>query len=157
MTVGLVLGVGAAPAGAVVALCVPMAALPVALAGTQLVAGAASGLSVSPNQTQVLQHAPAEAAGVGGGILQMAQRIAAAVCFSAVSAVHLHTAPGPPQGSHSRAGYALASCVCAGLLAVALVLSPLRRAATRTDPAARRGTGAWAEPCSPLRPPSPRT
>jgi sugar phosphate permease len=96
-----------------------------AFAATQLLSGVAGGLAVSPNQTQVLQHAPAEAAGVGGGILQMAQRIAAAVCLSAVSAVYLHAATGSP-----RAAYALASCVCAGLLAVALALSRLRRSAT---------------------------
>ncbi|MEV6508594.1 MFS transporter [Streptomyces sp. NPDC051642] len=124
VSVGLTLGICAALAGAVAALCVPDAGLPLAFATTQLLSGAAGGLAVSPNQTQVLQHAPAEAAGVGGGILQMAQRIAAAVCLSAVSAVYLHAATGSP-----RTAYALASCVCAGLLAVALVLSRLRRPA----------------------------
>ena len=108
--------------------------------------GVAGGLTVSPNQAQVLQHAPAEAAGVGGGILQMAQRIAAAVCLSAVPAVYLHAASGPPGGSHPRAGYALASCVCACLLAVALLLSLLRRAATppplRGEEPATRGADA---------------
>ncbi|MGW4965643.1 hypothetical protein ACWEPL_51205 [Nonomuraea sp. NPDC004186] len=34
---------------------------------------AAAGLVISPLQASVLQHAPAEAAGVAGGILQMAQ------------------------------------------------------------------------------------
>ncbi|MFJ9376561.1 MFS transporter [Streptomyces sp. NPDC101455] len=124
VNVGLTLGICAALAGAVAALHVPDAGLPPALAATQLLSGAAGGLAVSPNQTQVLQHAPAEAAGVGGGILQMAQRIAAAVCLSAVSAVYLHAAGGSP-----RTAYALASCVCAGLLAVALALSRLRRPA----------------------------
>ncbi|WP_264300198.1 MFS transporter [Streptomyces phaeolivaceus] len=137
VTVGLALGIGAALAGAVIALSVPTAALPVALAGTQLLAGAASGLSVAPNQTQVLQHAPAEAAGVGGGILQMAQRIAAAVCLSAVSAVYLYAAPGPPGDGHARTGYAFASCVCAALLAVALVLSLLRGATTSSRTSTR--------------------
>ncbi|WP_033279869.1 MFS transporter [Streptomyces sp. NRRL F-525] len=122
---GLILGICAALAGSVAALHLPAAGLPLAFAATQLLSGAGGGLAVSPNQTQVLQHAPAEAAGVGGGILQMAQRIAAAVCLSAVSAVYLHSATGSP-----RAAYALASCVCAGLLAVALVLSRLRRSAT---------------------------
>lgn len=122
---GLILGICAALAGSVAALQVPDAGLPLAFAATQLLSGVAGGLAVSPNQTQVLQHAPAEAAGVGGGILQMAQRIAAAVCLSAVSAVYLHSATGSP-----RAAYALASCVCAGLLAVALVLSRLRRSTT---------------------------
>ncbi|MEU6548635.1 hypothetical protein [Streptomyces sp. NPDC046859] len=134
MTVGLTLGIGAALMGAAVALWAQPSVLPVALAGTQLMSGVAGGLTVSPNQTQVLQHAPAEAAGVGGGILQMAQRIATAVCLSAVPAVYLHAASGPPGGSHARAGYALASCVCAGLLAVALLLSLLHRAGTPPRP-----------------------
>ncbi|MFG2133304.1 MFS transporter [Streptomyces sp. NPDC048751] len=126
VTVGLALGLGAALTGAVVALCVPAEALPMALAGTQLMSGTAGGLTVSPNQTQVLQHAPAEAAGVGGGVLQMAQRIAAAICLSAVPAVYLHAASGPAGDGQPRTGYALASCVCAGLLAVALLLSSRR-------------------------------
>jgi MFS family permease len=147
VTVGLTLGIGALLSGTVVALCVPTAVLPVALAGTQLLSGVAGGLAVSPNQAQVLQHAPAEAAGVGGGILQMAQRIAAAVCLSAVPAVYLHAASGPPGGGHPRAGYALASGVCAGLLAVALLLSRLRRAATPSplqgaEPTTRGADGA---------------
>ncbi|MBK3566033.1 MFS transporter [Streptomyces sp. MBT62] len=129
VSVGLTLGVCAALAGAVAALFVPSAALPVVLAATQLLSGAAGGLAVSPNQTQVLQHAPAEAAGVGGGLLQMAQRIAAAVCLSAVSAVYLHSASGSAGDNGPRTAYALASCVCAGLLAAALVLARLRRAA----------------------------
>ncbi|MFJ9348579.1 MFS transporter [Streptomyces sp. NPDC101237] len=129
VTVGLALGVCATLGGAVAALLAPPGALPVLLAVTQLLSGAAGGLSVSPNQTQVLQHAPAEAAGVGGGILQMAQRIAAAVCLSAVSAVYLHSASGSSGDSGPRAAYALASCVCAGLLAAALVLARLRGAA----------------------------
>ncbi|MFD7601593.1 MFS transporter [Streptomyces mirabilis] len=128
VNVGLALGVCAALGGAVAALLAPSAALPILLAVTQLLSGAAGGLSVSPNQTQVLQHAPPEAAGVGGGILQMAQRIAAAVCLSAVSAVYLHSASGSSAGSGPRAAYAFASCVCAGLLAAALVLSRLRGA-----------------------------
>ncbi|MGW3285322.1 MFS transporter [Streptomyces sp. NPDC001002] len=135
--VGLALGIGAALAGAVAALLAPSAALPILLAVTQLMSGAAGGLAVSPNQTQVLQHAPAEAAGVGGGILQMAQRIAAAACLSAVSAVYLHSADGSSAGSGPRAAYALASCVCAGLLAAALVLSRLRGAAAPPSPRSR--------------------
>ncbi|MFD0065118.1 MFS transporter [Streptomyces sp. NPDC056690] len=141
VTLGLALGIGAALAGAAVALAVPSAGLPLACAGVQVLTGAASGLTVSPNQTQVLHHAPAEAAGVAGGILQMTQRIAAAVCLSAVSAVYLHSAPPSPGGSGPRAAYALASCVCAGLLAVALVLSRQRgaalKAALRSDPMVR--------------------
>jgi hypothetical protein len=136
--VGLVLGIGAALTGAAVALCVPTEVLPMALAGTQLMSGAAGGLTVSPNQTLVLQHAPAEAAGVGGGVLQMAQRIAAAICLSAVPAVYLHAASGPPGDGQPRTGYALASCFCAGLLAVALLLSLRRGIAPSSPPSAHR-------------------
>ncbi|MER6290149.1 MFS transporter [Streptomyces sviceus] len=148
VTVGLTLSIGAALSGATVALCVPTGVLPVALAGTQLMSGVAGGLTVAPNQTQVLQHAPTEAAGVSGGILQMAQRIAAAVCLSAVPAVYLHAASGSPGGGNPRAGYALASCVCAALLAVALLMSLLRRAG---DPPRlrRRATPALLVPPSP--------
>lgn len=134
VNVGLTVGVCAALGGAMAAFFAPSDALPILLAVTQLLSGAAGGLSVSPNQTQVLQHAPAEAAGVGGGILQMAQRIAAAVCLSAVSAVYLHSASGSTPGSGPRAAYAFASCVCAGLLATALVLSRLRGATTAPGP-----------------------
>ncbi|MBE8470623.1 MFS transporter [Streptomyces sp. 3R004] len=143
VTVGLALGICAALAGAAVALRAPVAALPLAFAATQALGGVAGGLTVSPNQTQVLQHAPPEAAGVGGGLLQMAQRIAAAVCLSAVSAVYLHIAPTSP-----RTAYALASCVCAGLLAVALTLSLLR------GPAPQR-TAATPRPADPLAPLGP--
>ncbi|MFJ8492714.1 MFS transporter [Streptomyces sp. NPDC094038] len=136
VTVGLALGIGASLTGAAVALWVPTAVLPMALAGTQLMSGVAGGVTVSPNQARVLEHAPPQAAGVGGGILQMAQRIAAAVCLTAVPAVYLHVASGPPGGSHSRAGYALASCVCATLLAVALPLSLRRGTAPPSRPSA---------------------
>ncbi|MFC8130761.1 MFS transporter [Streptomyces sp. NPDC057302] len=140
---GLALGIGAALAGTTAALTVPSAVLPLVCAAVQVLAGAGAGLTVSPNQTQVLHHAPAEAAGVAGGILQMAQRIAAAVCLSAVSAVYLHSAPMPQAGSGPRIAYALASGVSAGLLCLALVLSRLRGA--RREPNTPHTTG---EPCT---------
>ncbi|MFI0229355.1 MFS transporter [Streptomyces sp. NPDC017086] len=121
---GLAVGVLALLGGAFAAAVVPVAALPCALAGVQLVSGAASGLTVSPNQARVLRYAPAEAAGVAGGILQMAQRVAAAVCLSAVSGIYLRGAAAP--AGPPRAAYAQASLVCAALLAVALVLSLVR-------------------------------
>ncbi|MEV1023286.1 MFS transporter [Streptomyces sp. NPDC050264] len=158
VTLGLALGIGAALSGAAVVLTVPSALLPVACAAVQLLTGAAAGLTVSPHQTQVLRHAPAEAAGVGGAVLQMAQRIAAAICLSAVPAVYLHAAPTAPGGSGPRAAYALASGVCAGLLAVALVLSRLRGAAAADDVNAARGratcptdTSAGRLPAAPVR------
>ncbi|WP_225825679.1 MFS transporter [Streptomyces naphthomycinicus] len=131
VTVGLALGVLALLAGALAAAVVPVAALPFALAAVQLAAGAASGLTVSPNQARVLQHAPAAAAGVAGGILQMAQRVAAAVCLSAVSGIYLRGAAAGPAGP-PRTAYAQASLVCAGLLTTALLLSLVPRP-TRPD------------------------
>ncbi|MFD9429618.1 hypothetical protein [Streptomyces sp. NPDC060002] len=107
--------------GALAAVTLPLAALPLVLAAVQVASGAAAGLTVSPNQARVLQHAPAEAAGVAGGILQMIQRIAAAVCLSAVSGICLRgsaDAEGAP-----RTAFALASVVCAGLPAAALPVS----------------------------------
>ncbi|MFJ8105809.1 hypothetical protein [Streptomyces sp. NPDC096132] len=115
VTAGLALGILALLGGAPAAVTLPLAALPVVLAAVQVGSGAASGLAVSPNQARILQHAPAEAAGVAGGILQMTQRIAAAVCLSAVSGIHLRE-PEP------RTAFAVTSVVCAGLLGAALVV-----------------------------------
>ncbi|MER5182393.1 MFS transporter [Streptomyces sp. NPDC002896] len=140
VTVGLVLGVLALLAGAAATVTVPLAALPFVLAAVQLCSGAASGLSISPNQAQVLQHAPAEAAGVAGGILQMAQRIAAAISLSAVSGIYLR------GGSHAtdapRVAYAQATLVCAGMLVVALAVSLVRsHGADRGHPRPHTATG----------------
>jgi MFS family permease len=134
VTVGLVVGILALLAGALAAAVLPAAALPFVLAAVQLGSGAASGLTVSPNQARVLQHAPAEAAGVAGGILQMAQRVAAAVCLSAVSGIYLRGASG--STALPRAAYTQASLVCAGLLTVALALSLARPADPSRPPPA---------------------
>ncbi|WP_063803508.1 hypothetical protein [Streptomyces silvensis] len=138
MTVGPTLGIGAAPTGTACALWLPRAVLRAAPTATQLVSGVAGGLTASPHQTQVLQHAPAQAAGVGGAILQMARRITEAVCLSVAPAAYVRAASGPADGSCPRAGHAPASCVRAGLLALALLLSLLRRAATPPRPSADR-------------------
>ncbi|MFD4653049.1 MFS transporter [Streptomyces sp. NPDC058441] len=124
VTLGLALGILTLLGGAAVALTVPRTSLPLVLAAIQLLSGAAAGLTVSPNQALVLQHAPAEAAGVAGGILQMAQRIAAAVALSAVSGSYLRGTSGATGGS--RTAFAQAILICAGLLAAAAVLSLLR-------------------------------
>jgi hypothetical protein len=124
VTLGLALGILTLLGGAAAALTVPRTALPVVLAAVQLLSGAAAGLTVSPNQALVLQHAPAEAAGVAGGILQMTQRIAAAIALSAVSGSYLRGTSGP-TGS-PRTAFAHATLLCAGLLTAAAVLSLLR-------------------------------
>jgi hypothetical protein len=141
VTAGLALGILALLAGAAAAVSTPRTALPLMLAAVQLLSGAAAGLTIAPNQAQVLQHAPAEAAGVAGGILQMAQRIAAAVALSAVSGSYLRGSSGstgPP-----RTACAHATLLCAGLLTVAVVLSLLRP----------RLTGRWGPPALPASAP----
>ncbi|MYS96971.1 MFS transporter [Streptomyces sp. SID5469] len=130
VTLGLALGILALLAAAAGAVIASRTALPWVLAAVQLCSGAASGLTVSPNQAQVLQHAPAEAAGVAGGILQMAQRIAAAVALSAVSGSYLRGVAG--AAGAPRAAFAHAMLICAALLALAVALSLLR--SHRTGP-----------------------
>ncbi|MGW4347887.1 hypothetical protein ACWEL8_22815 [Streptomyces sp. NPDC004690] len=83
-----------------------------------------AGLTVSPDQALVLRHAPADAAGVAGGILQMAQRIAAAVAVSAVSGSYPHGTSAPAGAP--RTAFAHATVLGAGLSAAAAVLSLLR-------------------------------
>ncbi|MGE7434916.1 MULTISPECIES: MFS transporter [Kitasatospora] len=101
----------------------PTGWLPLLLAAGQLCSGAASGLSVSPNQAAVLRHAPARAAGVAGGILQMSQRIAGAVAVSAVSGIYLHGSAG--TGADPRAAYWHAVLACTALVTLALILTLL--------------------------------
>ncbi|MDY0813319.1 MFS transporter [Kitasatospora purpeofusca] len=109
-------------AGGLVARWAPTGPLPWLLALLQLLGGASVGLMAASNQAFVLRHAPAEAAGVSGAILQMAQRIAAAVSVSALSGVYLRATGG---GGGHRAAYAWASGVCAALAALAVVASVL--------------------------------
>lgn len=109
-------------AGGLVARWAPTGPLPWLLALLQLLGGASVGLMAASNQAFVLRHAPAEAAGVGGAILQMAQRIAAAVSVSALSGVYLRATGG---GGGHRAAYAWASGVCAAVAALAVVASVL--------------------------------
>lgn len=98
----------------------PAAVLPWLLALLQLLSGASVGLMGSTNQAYVLRHAPAEAAGVSGAILQMAQRIAAAVAVSALSGVYLRETAG---GGGHRSAYLAASLVCAAVAGLAVLAS----------------------------------
>ncbi|RBY83884.1 MFS transporter [Geodermatophilus sp. TF02-6] len=52
-----------------------------------LVAGLGSGLVIAPNQTLTLSQVPVERAGTAGGLLQVGQRIGAAVGIAAVGSV----------------------------------------------------------------------
>ncbi|MEV0097197.1 MFS transporter [Streptomyces sp. NPDC050738] len=125
VTAGLALSAVALLASGISTLYVPAAALPVLLGAFQFCAGAATGLTVAPTQAQVLRHAPGEAAGVAGGILQMSQRMAAAVCISAVSGIYLH---GTGTGvSGLRHAYWYAALACAAIVGAGLLVSVLNR------------------------------
>ncbi|MFJ6137195.1 MFS transporter [Kitasatospora sp. NPDC092286] len=111
----------------------PAALLPWLLAVLQLFGGTAVGLMGATNQAYVLRHAPAEAAGVSGAILQMTQRIAAAVCVSALSGVYLRATAG---GGGHRSAYLYASAVCAAVAGLAVLASVCASRAGRTGEAA---------------------
>ncbi|MFF4821107.1 MFS transporter [Kitasatospora sp. NPDC001309] len=108
----------------------PAAVLPWLLALLQLLSGASVGLMGSTNQAYVLRHAPAEAAGVSGAILQMAQRIAAAVAVSALSGVYLRETAG---GGGHRSAYLAASLVCAAVAGLAVLASVFAGRATEPE------------------------
>ncbi|MFJ9520215.1 MFS transporter [Kitasatospora sp. NPDC101801] len=122
---GLGLAIGALLLSGLAALYAPSGWLPALLALGQLATGAASGLTVSPNQAQVLRYAPAEAAGVAGGILQMSQRIAAAVGISAISGIYLNS----PAAPHTAFFHATLACLA--VVTLSLVLALLANRSTR--------------------------
>ncbi|MEU7858548.1 MFS transporter [Nonomuraea sp. NPDC049141] len=121
VSAGLALSACAMVASGLVGLLAPRAGQPLLLGVCAMCAGAASGLVIAPLQASVLQHAPPEAAGVAGGILQMAQRISAAICISAVSGVYLNAAE---PGGYGPA-YLHATLACAGVAASAMIVSLL--------------------------------
>ncbi|WP_083957806.1 MFS transporter [Herbidospora mongoliensis] len=90
ISAGLALTAGFALVSGLIALAAPREHLPVLLALAATGQNAAAGLVIAPLQAEVLRHASPEAAGVAGAILQMSQRIAAAICISAVSGIYLN-------------------------------------------------------------------
>ncbi|GAA4875611.1 MFS transporter [Kitasatospora terrestris] len=130
VSLGLGLSLSALLTAGLAGLYVPGSALPYVLACTQLAQGVSSGLIVAPNQAFTLRHAPAEAAGVAGGILQMSQRIAAAVGISAVSGVYLRGATAGLLGHRDAYWHATAACAAVVLLALLLSLRAGRTAGT---------------------------
>lgn len=131
VTAGIALTTCALLTAAGCAALVPRAGLPGALAGTLFLLGAGVGLTTAPLQAQILQHAPARTAGVAGGLLQMAQRVAAAACAAAVTGLYLRHHP-EDQAAH-RVALEHAMAVCASLGGVGLVL---HLGAVRRRPAA---------------------
>ncbi|QEV03688.1 MFS transporter [Streptomyces viridifaciens] len=120
VTVGMTGSALAMLLSGIVAQWAPAVVLPWLLALLQLLGGASVGLMGSTNQAYVLRHAPAEAAGVSGAILQMAQRIAAAVAVSALSGVYLRETAG---GGGHRSAYLTAGLVCAAVAGLAVLAS----------------------------------
>lgn len=122
----LVLAAGAA-AVAVEAALVATGSPPlvlVALVGVGTVHGVLSGLAIPSNQTLTLEHAPADAAGVGAGVLALAQRLAGAVCLAVGIGLFL-------GGETPAAGFATAAAVFAVLSAAAVAISAFDRGAVR--------------------------
>ncbi|NGO74267.1 MFS transporter [Streptomyces sp. YC504] len=143
ITSGLALSALALLSGGLATLYVPAGPLPWVLAVCQLCAGAATGFTVAPTQAQVLRHAPAQAAGVAGGLLQMSQRMAAAVCISAVSGLYLHASGPASDLAGMRRAFWHASLACTAIVTIGLLVSVLNR----------RLSTAPAPPQVPLAPP----
>lgn len=107
-----------------------------AVAATQMVTGAGSGLVISPNQTLTLAKVPVDRAGVAGSMLQVGQRVGSALGVAvALSTYYAALTSGVAGGS--AAGRAL--LVTISLVCVALVVAVLDLLARRRD--ARRATG----------------
>jgi hypothetical protein len=120
------------------------------VAATQMVAGAGSGLVISPNQTLTLAHVPVERAGVAGSMLQVGQRIGSALGVALVLSTYYSALSGGAAGG-TAAGRALLITITLVLIAlvVAVVDATQRRRGTLGSPstdAAGRGPGAPGRP-----------
>jgi MFS family permease len=90
-----------------------------AIAVPLLVAGVGSGLVIAPNRTLTLADVPPQRGGVAAGVLQVGQRVGAAVGIACVGAVFFHVQA--REGSWSDAvRWSLWTAI--GFLLVALVL-----------------------------------
>ncbi|WP_337059597.1 MFS transporter [Kineococcus sp. G2] len=156
VVLGLVVVAAGLTAADVVAAAVQGTAGAIALAACLAVAGAGSGLVISPNQTLTLADVPRGVAGTAGGVLQTGQRIGSAIGVAAVTAVFFSALAGeglsggagtrsgtvPPQVQEAF-GEALSTGlrVSLGLVLAALVLAllDLRRREGSVRPRAHRG------------------
>jgi MFS family permease len=100
---------------------VPAGQIGIALTVTQLAMGVSGGLIISPNQALTLAHAPASAAGLAGGFLQVSQRISATIATAAVAGVVL---AGITAGV-AREAVAHGLVICVAMLALATVCAAL--------------------------------
>jgi MFS family permease len=87
---------------------------------TQLAMGVCGGLIISPNQALTLAHAPAGAAGLAGGFLQISQRISATISMAAVSGVVLVA-----SGVTPRTATVHGLTICLGMLVLSTVFAAL--------------------------------
>jgi EmrB/QacA subfamily drug resistance transporter len=94
--------------------------LGVAMALPLLVAGAGSGMVISPNTTLTLEEAPVHGAGSAAGVLQTSQRVGSALGIAAVGAVFFSVL-GDAAAGQWRPAFAAGLAVAAGLVVLALV------------------------------------
>ncbi|MFB9377744.1 MFS transporter [Kineococcus gynurae] len=127
VVVGLVLTLVGLVGADVVAATVPADAptwLPAVLLGAVLaVAGAGSGLTISPNQTLALAEVPRRVAGVAGGVLQTGQRIGTAVGVAAVTSVFFAGVGGGRGAAVYGEALSAGLRVSVGCVVLALVLA----------------------------------
>jgi EmrB/QacA subfamily drug resistance transporter len=86
-----------------------------------IVGGVGSGMVISPNQTLTLAEIPVQQAGTAGGLLQVGQRIGAAVGIAAVGSV-FYSRLAATRGDYNTA-LERGLLVAVGFLVVALLLS----------------------------------
>ncbi|MDQ1721241.1 MAG: hypothetical protein QOI26_975 [Pseudonocardiales bacterium] len=108
-----------------------------ALIAPLLVGGVGSGLVISPNQTLTLAEVPVAEGGTAGGLIQVGQRIGAAIGIAAVGSV-FYAQLAASHGNYNRA-LEHGLLVAVGFLVLALVLAVgdalLRTRAADADPA----------------------
>lgn len=132
VVVGLVLVVLGLIGTDIVIRLVDPPAVAFAVAATQMVAGAGSGLVIAPNQTLTLARVPLDRAGVAGSMLQVGQRVGSALGVAvALSTYYAALAAGVEGGA--AAGRALLLTVALVTLALVVAVVDLR---ARRAPAA---------------------
>lgn len=127
-----------------------------AAAGPLLLAGAGSGLVISPNQTLTLSEVPVHRAGSAGGVLQTGQRVGTAVGVAAVGAVFFNRLAA--NGGDHAAAFRAALVVTIGFVVVALATALWDAGAPRAAPARHRmPTFSPGVPARTTTPPGPGT
>src|SRR4051812_10196120 len=115
-----------------------------------VVAGLGSGLVISPNQAITLSEVPVHRAGTAGGLLQVGQRIGAAVGIAAVGSVFFaHVAAtrgGDFAGAYSRGMLVATAFVVAALLVAVVDVVVDRRRDRGSVPLPSPGSGRSGEP-----------